>query len=382
MFNVLLITPSQRDAVATAREELDKIKALLREGQVDCVRFRHAERGSPDRLAEILAETRYDVLHVNMSKLPVGAPEQGQGLAAPAREAEQPLLSASSEPGKPASRPVVILDACSAQQAAQMLPGSFPCLIELPAGSDRDSALSFLAGLYETLTRGHTLQTAFWLGCCKTKATQGPGPSFGIRSAPGFDPRKTAYSVQPTAKLPAPSAEEFFNKYSELCSEIKKTIFEPLLRRYDELLARVYDGAGPVPVEQEVEFSNDFAELTIAVYRGPRALELQREKFDTYEDPSRNYADLYEWTVHTEVGEADLENWMKDQVRRRYDAHDAYHRDTLGNGWQKVILDVEGRDGLARNFFQRDVGFADVAGIEFSYLIRKLYADILGDPGP
>jgi hypothetical protein len=379
MFNVLLLTSGQRDAVTTALGELEKIKARLPEEQVDLVQFRQAEWTSPDHLAEMLKKDTFDVIHLNLSGAPANGLGQGQGSAGPAREGERDLLEGTGD------QPVVILDACSAQQAARLVPGSYPCLIELPAGIDRDSVPSFLAGLYETLTRGHTLQTAFWLGCCKTKTGQEPVPT--LRCAPGFDPRKKSYnpprrkssSLQPAPKLPLPSAEKFFDDYSELCNEIKEEIAQPLIRRYGELIAMVYEGAGPVPVDQQKEFSNDFADLCIAIYRGSLALELQRRKFGEYEDPSRRYASLYEWTLYTEVREAELENWLKDHARDKYDAHDAQHREMLGPDWQKQIISVEGRDGLARNFCERDMGFAHVAGLEFSRLMRGLYLRSAGE---
>jgi hypothetical protein len=394
MLNILLITPSHPDAALTVRAEIENIRTRLREGQVEGLGFRHLEATSPELLAKMLAEEHFDVIHVNMSTGPADQPKQGQGEEA-VSEVERSLLGSSGNPAETAGRPLVILDACSAQQAVRILPGEFPCLIELPAGIDRDSALAFVAALYETLTRGHSLQTAFWLGCCRTRASEESLPCPKICRAPDFDPRKqlyggdlaptipvpSAYGHQLAPKIPAPSTTEFFEKYVELCEKIKETILKPLLEQYGKLMARVFQGDGPVPVDQEREFSNDFAYLTIAIYRGPRALELQRKMFQKYEDPSGQNADLYEWTVSTEVGEAELEKWVKEKAREKYEAFAAPYRMIWGEHWQKNFLndaailpkEPSASERLSEAFLKRDMEFAGRAGKEFSILMRGLY---------
>jgi hypothetical protein len=385
MLNVLLITASHADAVREVRGELEEIKGQLREAQVEGVRIRRVDAENPESLAKILAQHNFDVIHVNGRHLPEKGPEQGQSWATNV----QPLLdSTSGDQGEGKTHPVVILDACSAHQAARILLTSFPCLLELPAKIDRASALSFLATLYETLTRGHSLQTGFWLGCCKMQTTEEAASFPRISSAPGFDPRTQSYGCQPAVKLPIPTVNKFFDEYSSLCNEIKEKIFKPLIEQYESLIAKVYAGDGPVPIEQEKEFSNDFAYLAIAIYRGPRALELQRERFDKYEDPSRQYANLYEWTVDTEVGDANLENWMKEEARKHFHDHDALFREATGSAdWKKLYVPSR-CDELARVFCDRDMRFADDAGYNFSLLMKELYVgyqtklNLEGTPGP
>lgn len=378
MLNVLLVLPGQRDAVATALEELERIKVRVHGGQADSIRFVAVERPVPSCIGRELARERYDIIHLGMSMKPAEGPADGEAPAARIEDSSTIL----GEPGSPArdgSGPCVILDACTGRDAIHILPGRFPFAIDLPPRLGRDSAVSFLATFYETLTLGHSLQTAFWLACCEARDPEpAPGhrpPRLRIHSAPGLDPRRTYYGTRPPENLPAPSDRDFLDQYSELCREIEDTIAKPLMWRFGTLIARVYVDEGPVPEDQRAKFANDFAELIIAIYRGPRALELQREKFEKYQDPSRRYPNLYEWTILVEAGEAELETWLKDKTAAMLAEYNKDYAEKMGADWRKSISTEE----LTRIVCDRAVGFIHGTAVLFARRMQNLYSKARAD---
>jgi hypothetical protein len=403
MINVLLVTSSQPEEVTATKQACRTIRDRIYPAQAGLVKFYLKEVTAPDRLLDQSSRVQYDIIHLTKSALAAVGRGSGEESPPSADASERILLSGSRGQAGGEGRPGIILDACPVQDAARILPGSCSYFIELPEEIDLDSRTSFSAAFYETVALRHSIQTAFWLGCCKTTTTQRPeADRLRIRSADGFEPRRkpddihgaggsldAAASCQhpvaqaPTAarRAPALTTNDFFAKYSGLCDDIKDAIAGPLIQRFDELLAQVYDDRGPVPVAQDEEFSNDFADLIVAIYRGPRVLELQRKLLEGYEDPSGRHENLFEWTLWTEVGQANLVEWLTGKTGVAYETTDAYYRDELRMGprWQSQIVQDRGCDDLAQIFQERDLRFLNAAGYEFAQRMREAYRVLRGD---
>lgn len=389
MLNVYLIACGQSADLSDARKTVDAITSRIDSGQVDSVSFKPVVLAGHERVEEAAQPGCYDIVHIRILE-----PSQIELIK------DAPIVS-SGCPSRGTSGPVLILDGHASDQPTLNTIVAYPCVIEVPAGFDAESRVAFAATFYETLTFGYSIQTAFWMGCCRTKAPDQPEmDSLRMRCAAGFDPRVKPYitspegdvSSEPTGAVartddteagdpqralePAPTRSEFFDIYHRLCNEIEKTIAASLVQRLDHLQALVQGGVGPVPVDQNRMLSSDFAELIMAIYRGPAALEKQREAFGNYQDPSGRYRDLYEWTLHAEVDEAHVETWLREKAESAYGETDRQRRAEFGSNWRfEILRGTGGYQALSRIFNERDTEFMHTAGHEFALLMRNFYAE-------
>jgi hypothetical protein len=217
------------------------------------------------------------------------------------------------------------------------------------------------------------LQTGFWLGCFQIELAGLADHSLPtISSAAGFNPREAYLPAQPATVLPDLTADEFFDLYAGLCNEIRDTIAESSLRKFCLLGAIVQDGAGPVTVDQSSELSADFADVLIGIYRGSKALELQRKYFAGYRDPSSTYPNLYEWTINVEVGSADLQNRLRNKTAELKRSIEHHWKPIFGDNFRQELLKL-GRDKYVDEFIPRVMDFVSNTGLEFTRRMRRIY---------
>ena len=358
MFKVLLISLGQ-DAVA--REALIEIKARIFESQRYLVDFQHEIAGAARQSAVSAAHQDDSILHLTARGAEPGVSGRRPADAASVGEFLQAFVGRSGDEQKAdGGWPCVLLDAWPEEQKAVVRAGPrVGCIVDLSAELDDDAAHSFLATFYESLVAGHSLQTAFWMGCCRTWDQGGDRPPVPQLLAPEkIDPRTVRIGSDLKPGLPAPSPGRFYDLYDGLCTEIKQTIAAPYVSRFSELVAMGHDQNGPLPADLRSQIADDFAELIIAIYQGPRALALQRAMFERYQDPSGAYPDLYEWTIRTEAEGEDLAGWLKEQAAGMI----AQTADEVAKG-----------AGFATTFRRNALAFLDDKGVEFTEKIGAAY---------
>jgi hypothetical protein len=361
MLKVLLVSLGQD---AAAREALVEIKARIFESQRYLLDFQH-------EIAAAGRKSAVSTVHHDCSILHLTARGEAATVFAP-RPADRASIGEFVQAlvGRPDDEresdggwPCVLLDAWPEEQKAVVRAGPrVGSILELPAELDDDAARSFVATFYEALVAGHTLQTAFWLGCCRTWDQGGDRPPVPCLVIPkDIDPRTVRIGCDLKPGLPPPTPDQFYDLYDGLCTDIKQTIAMPYVSRFTEIVAVGHEGNGPLAPEVCSLIANDFADLIIAIYQGPRALALQRAMFERHRDPSGVYPDLYEWTIHTEVEGEDLAGWLKEQAAGMI----AQTADEVAKG-----------GGFVNNFRRNALAFLDDKGVAFTEKIGAAYRRI------